>query len=154
MNERLSVKASHTPRRHSDISALSKSKDHSNGSRLLIPKSGSKSAGNSKSSLNLASSVSLDLKTAVSPPSPVSPKRSVTFNPKVQVFEHTSWKKQLKRYRKIARKLLAKKEQLLKDLKDSKQDQESSDSSSDEEETKTDSMVSTGMRTPPRISIN
>jgi hypothetical protein len=153
MSDKLSVNRPMTPRRHSDILGIVKSKDYSSG--LSVPRV--KSAGNSRQSLYSTSS-NVSLNNTISPPSPASGKKSVSFNSRVQLFDHATWKKQLKRYRKIARKL-AKKEQALKEAKEKESD-DSDDSSSHDEATKTEessdilTLTKSSSRTPPRISIN
>lgn len=147
MLDRLSVKRPPNQRRFSDVSSVSKVKEASNG--LLVPKSGSRSASNSNQSLASSSMVSItSLCRAVTPPSPSLKRKTVSFNNRVQIFDHLSWKKQLKRYRKIARKAAEKKNEELKS-KDMRDD-DSDDSSSEEEGDKAE----TSKVPPPKISFN
>jgi hypothetical protein len=152
MSNFLSVKRLANPRRHSaDISGVLKVKDYSDASGFLVPKPMSRSAGNSAQSLNTSSNSSISH--TVSPPSPASGKKTVSFNNRVQLFDYATWKKQLKRYRKIARKLAIKREEALKEVKE-KAVNDSDDSSSEDETTKTEesSSTPTPVRTPPRSS--
>lgn len=151
MLDRLSVKRPPTQRRFSDVSSLSKAKEASTANGLLVPKSGTKSAGNSNQSLASSPGVSVNsLYNAATPPSPPG-RKSVSFNHRVQIFDHLAWKKQLKRYRKIARKLAEKKDQVIK----SKEGEDSDDSSSEEEDNKSEaSQGHPPARTPPKISFN
>lgn len=175
MSDRLSIKRAVTPRRHSDISEISKARDYSDASGLLAPRQISKSARNSSQSLNSSSQASINQSVTI--PATTSPRKSVSFNNRVQLFDHGTWKKQLKRYRKIARKLAEKKEQALKaakekEAKGSDDSDGSDDSSCEEEATKPDEapevprMARTRIShsktppkippsiTPPKISIN